>query len=95
MSTVSIIVNVVLVGLNAFSLSPASSPYHFYVSLGSLLVALALLGLMLGIRFRRHERYEGNSYSTEAASSPLSQAVTNRTEAEIVSFLGTLQERGR
>jgi len=92
MSTVSIILTVVLVGLNAFSLSPASGPYYFYISLGSFLVALALLGLMLGIRFRRHE---GNSYSTEAARSPLPQAVINRGEAEIVSFLGTLQERGR
>lgn len=92
MSTVFIILTVVLVGLNAFSLSSASGPYYFYISLGSLLVALVLLGLMLGIRFRRHE---GNNYSTEAASSPLPQAVINRAEAEIVSFLGTLQERGR
>src|SRR5215472_4840196 len=92
MSTVSIILTVLLVGLNAFSLSLVSSSYHFYVSAGSLLLALALLVLMLVIRFRRQGP---RGYSTEAASSPLPQAVINRAEAEIVSFLGTLQERGR
>jgi hypothetical protein len=92
MSIVSIILTVVLVGLNAFSLSPTSSRYYFYVSVGSLLVALALLVVLLVIRFRRHEP---NSSGTEPTSSPLPQAVTNRAEAEIVSFLGTLQERGR
>ena len=91
MSTVSIILTVLLVGLNAFSLSVSSS-YHFYVSAGSLLLALALLVLMLVIRFRRKGP---RGYSTEATSSPLPQAGTNRAEAEIVSFLGTLQERGR
>jgi hypothetical protein len=92
MSISSMILTVVLVGLNAFSLSPTSSRYHFYVSVGSLLVALALLVVLLIIRFRRHEP---NSSGTEPTSSPLPQAVTNRAEPEIVSFLGTLQERGR
>ena len=92
MSIVSIILTVVLVGLNAFSLSPTSSRYHFYMSVGSLLVALALLVLMLLIRSRPQSP---DSYSTEAASSPRPQALTNRAEVEIVSLLGTLQERGR
>ena len=92
MSIVSIILTVVLVGLNAFSLSPTSSRYHFYMSVGSLLVALALLVLMLVIRSRPQSP---DSYSTEAASSPRPQALTNQAEAEIVSFLATLQERGR
>ena len=47
---------------------------------------------MLLIRSRRQSP---DSYSTEAASSPPPQALTNRAEVEIVSFLGTLQERGR
>ena len=50
MNTVSISLTVVLVGLNAFSLSPTSSRYYFYVSVVSLLVALALLVLLLVIR---------------------------------------------
>ena len=92
MSIVSIILTLVLVGLNAFSLSPTSSRYNFYVSVSSLLVALALLALTLVIRSRRQSP---DSSTTDAASSPRPQPLTNRFEAEIVSFLGTLQERGR
>jgi len=92
MSIVSITLTLVLVGLNAFSLSPTSSRYHFYVSVGSLLVSLALVVVLLVIRFRRHEP---NRTSIGPTSAQLPQAMTNRAEAEIVIFLGTLQERGR
>ena len=92
MSIVSITLTLVLGGLNAFSLSPTSSRYHFYVSVGSLLVSLALVVVLLVIRFRRHEP---NRTSIGPTSAQLPQAMTNRAEAEIVIFLGTLQERGR
>jgi Domain of unknown function (DUF2760) len=92
MSIASIILTVVMVGLNAFSLSPTSNRYHFYVSAGSLVVALALLVVLVVIRFRRQEP---SAYTTEAANPRPPEAVTHRAEAEMVSFLGTLQERGR
>ena len=92
MRPVSIVLCVALVALNGFSLAPASNGFQWYVLAASLVLALALLVLMLVARGRRPE---AKINSTEAANPLPVAAASNQAEAEIVSFLATLQERGR
>src|SRR5580693_1930368 len=91
MRPVSIVLCVALVALNGFSLSLASR-FQWYVLVASLVLALALLVLMLVARSRRPE---AKINSTEAANPLPVAAASKQVEAEIVSFLATLQERGR
>jgi hypothetical protein len=83
---------VALVALNGFSLAPASNRFQWYVLAASLVLALALLVLMLVGRGRRPQ---AKIDSTEAGNPLPVAAASNQAEAEIVSFLATLQERGR
>jgi hypothetical protein len=83
---------VALIALNGFSLAPASNRFQWYVLAASLVLALALLVLMLVGRGRRPQ---AKTNSTEAAHPLPVAAASNQAEAEIVSFLATLQERGR
>ena len=92
MRPVSIVLCVALVALNGFSLSPASNRFQWYVLAASLVLALALLVPMLVGRGRRPE---AKINSTEAAKPMPVPAAGNQAEAEIVSFLAILQERGR
>jgi hypothetical protein len=93
MRPVSIILSVALVALNGFLLSPASNRFHPYALVASLVVALALLALML---VGRGERAAAKTNSTEPAKPlPAPAAASNQAEAEIVSLLAILQERGR
>ena len=92
MRPVSIILCIALVALNGFLLSPASNRFHPYVLLASLVVALALLALML---VGRGERAAAKTNSTEPANPLTALAASNQAEAEIVSLLAILQERGR
>jgi hypothetical protein len=93
MRPVSIILSITLVALNGFLLSPASNRFHPYVLVASLVVALALLALML---VSRGERAAAKSNSTEPANPlPTPATASNQAEAEIVSLLAILQERGR
>jgi len=92
MRPVSIVLCVALVALNGFSLAPASNRFQWYVLAASLVLALALLVLMLVGRGRRPQ---AKINSTEAANPLPVAAASNQAEAEIVSFLATLQERGR
>src|SRR3984893_13824662 len=92
MRPVSIVLCVALVALNGFSLAPASNRFQWYVLAASLVLALALLMLMLVGRGRRPQ---AKINSTEAANPLPVAAASNQAEAEIVSFLATLQERGR
>jgi hypothetical protein len=84
---------VALVALNGFSLSPGLNGFQWYVLAASLVVALALLVLVL---VARGHRPEAKTNGTEAAN-PFSAApaTTNQAEAEIITFLAILQERGR
>jgi hypothetical protein len=91
MRPISIVLCVALVALNGFSLAPASNRFQWYVLAASLVLALALLVLMLVGRGRRPQA----KICTEAANPLPVAAASNQAEAEIVSFLATLQERGR
>jgi hypothetical protein len=91
MRTISIISCIALLALNALSLFTAASNFHSYFSAASLVVALALL---VAILVTRGEGPEPQRPKAEAKPIPV-PAANNQAEAEIVSFLATLQEQGR
>ena len=92
MRTVSIISCIALLAFNALSLFTAASRFHSYFSGASLVVALALL---VAILVTRGEGPEPKRPTAEAAKPMPVPAANNQAEAEIVSFLATLQEQGR
>jgi len=78
--------------LNASSLFATVSQFHSYFSGASLAVALALLVVML---VNPGNAPEPERPKAEAAKPMPVPAAGNQAEAEIASFLATLQERGR
>ncbi len=92
MRIISIISCVALLALNALSLLTAASRFHSYFSAASLVVALALL---VAILVTRGEGPEPKRPKAEAAKPMPVPTANNQAEAEIVSFLATLQEQGR
>src|SRR5690242_15152763 len=92
MRPASIALCLALVALNGFSLSPASDRFHWYVLAASLVIALVLLVLMFVTRGQPREP----KIDSTAAPSPLPvPAASNQAEAEIVSLVAILQDRGR
>ena len=92
MRIVSIICCIGLLTVNALSLFTESSLFHSYFAGASLVVALALLVIIF---MNRGERLEPEHPKPDAAKPMPVPATDNQAEAEIVSFLATLQERGR
>jgi hypothetical protein len=92
MRIVSIICCVALLALNASALFASASQFHSYFSRASLAVALALLVVML---VKPGKAPEPERPKAEAAKPMPFPAASNQAEAEIASFLATLQERGR
>jgi hypothetical protein len=92
MRIVSLICCIALVALNALSLSTPPSPFHAYLAGASVAFALALLVLVFANRGKRPEPEP--PIAGAAKPMPVPRA-GNQAEAEIVSFLATLQERGR
>jgi hypothetical protein len=92
MRTVSIICCIALLALNVLSLFPAASLFHLYFSGASLAVALVLLVVTL---VTRSDGPEPEPSQAEAAKPMPVPVAGNQAEAEIVSFLATLQQRGR
>ena len=92
MRVVSIVAAVVLVALLALTLVPEASAYRAYLSLASLVVAgLLLLAILLDHRGKAEPR----PAVAEAAKPPPAVALANQADAEVVSFLAALQEKGR
>src|SRR6185437_7916107 len=90
---ISITSCVALAALNALALFPEASNFRVYLTGASLAIALGLLMAILLIRSGK----AGPENRTETAG-PVPVPVLaagNRAEAEIVSFLAILQERGR
>jgi hypothetical protein len=92
MRIVSIICCIALLTVNASSLFTESNLFHSYLSGASLILALALL---LIVFVSRGERPEPEPPKADAARPMPVPAAGNQAEAEIVSFLALLQERGR
>jgi uncharacterized protein DUF2760 len=90
--TVSIICCVALLALNAATLFAVANQFHSYFSGASLALALALLAVIL---VNPHKAPEPEHPKAGAARPIPVPAASNQSEAEITSFLATLQERGR
>ena len=89
---ISIVCCIALLALNAWSLFTEPSVFHSYSAGASLALAAALL---LMIFLGRSNRPEPEPPRADIAKPMPVPAANNQAEAEIVSFLGTLQERGR
>jgi Domain of unknown function (DUF2760) len=91
MRIVSLICCIALITLNVLSLVTELSLYRSYFAGASVAVALALLVIVFA---NRGDRPEPERAKADAQPLPVPVA-GNQAEAEIVSFLATLQERGR
>ncbi len=98
MRAVSIIAAVVLLALTTLLVSiglnlvPTAEAYEFHVKVAIVAVAAALL---VAILFNRGQAAEPPAAKAEAAKPAPIPVATNQAEAEVVSFLATLQEKGR
>ena len=92
MRIISIICCIALLTVNASSLFTDSNLFHSYLAGASLILALALL---LIVFVSRGKRLEPEPPKADAAKPMPVPAAGNQAEAEIVSFLALLQERGR
>ena len=88
MKPVTVIAAALIVLLNAALLAPGISAYVMPVAACSLAIALILLVLLITGRSRRQ-----NELSRTAAPPPA--APENQAQAEIVAFVGMLQDKGR
>jgi hypothetical protein len=92
MKAVSIIAVLVLLAVNALALLPATSEFQLYLTAATLALGLVALAAILAAR---RSKGESGGASTEAAR-PLPAAIHEKpAEAEIVSFLALLQDKGR
>jgi hypothetical protein len=92
MRIASIICCITLLALNALSLVAEPRVVHLYSAGASLALAAVLLVIMF---LSRGERARPEPAKSDAATPMTVPAASNQAEAEIVSFLATLQERGR
>jgi uncharacterized protein DUF2760 len=92
MRTASIICCAALLALNGLSLFADTSQLHLYFSGASFALAVVLLIVILVTREKVAEPERPNPEAARPTPVPV---LSNQAEAEIVSFLATLQERGR
>ena len=91
MRVVSILALLLLLAANALALRPEGRPYEPYLLEGALALGVVALVAILAWRGPRRRREP----PAEAARPPPPPARANQAEAEVVSFLAMLQERGR
>ena len=98
MRAVSIIAAFVLLALTTLLISiglnyvPQAEAYEFHVKVAIVAIAAALL---VAILFTRGPAAEPQAVKAEAAKPVPIPLAANQAEAEVVSFLATLQEKGR
>jgi Domain of unknown function (DUF2760) len=91
MRAVSIIAVLFLFAVNALALLPAANAFQPYLSGGALALALAVLVMILAAPGTNHTA----SATAEAVRPVPVPMPASNADAEIVSFLATLQARGR
>ena len=87
---VSILAVLLLLAANAFTLVPEGNAYQPYLTVTGLALGVLVLILLLALRIPKRGRA-----AAEAAVPLPVQALAGQAEAEIVSFLATLQDKGR
>jgi hypothetical protein len=88
---IAIIVVLLLLVVNALELLPAASAFRLYLSGGAVaLSVVALIAILVGPK-----RSDTRSGAAEAARPAPVPSRANQADAEVVSFLATLQARGR
>jgi len=92
MKAVSIIAVVLLLVVNALALLPATSAFQPYLTGAALALGLVALASILAARGSKGA--SGNA-PAEAARPPPTGTHDMQADAEVVSFLATLQEQGR
>ena len=92
MKAVSIIAVVLLLAVNTLALLPAASVYQLYLLGAGLALGLVVLASILAAR---GSKGESGAAPAEAAQPAPTGTDEKQAEAEIVSFLATLQEKGR
>ena len=92
MKIVSITVAFALLALIALTLVPAAGDYRSYFAVAALAAAAVMIvTIIVGWR----ERTEPSVARTEAVKGAAAPIAANQAEAEVVSFLATLQQKGR
>jgi hypothetical protein len=89
---VSIVATLLLVAANALALLPVVSAFQTYLSVVTLALGLVVLVTIL---VRREPKRVTGSAAVEAAQPPPVPTQASQADAEVVSFLATLQARGR
>jgi hypothetical protein len=91
MKIVSIVIGFALLALIALTLVPAVGDYRSYFAVAALVVAAVLLVIVVAPE-RKPEPAVAAAEAVKSAPAPVG---VNQAEAEVVSFLATLQEKGR
>jgi ABC-type Fe3+-siderophore transport system permease subunit len=92
MKVVSITVGFALLALIALTLVPAAGGYRSYVAFAALVAAAVLLVTIVVGWTGRPKPSVAGAEPVNVAPAPIA---ANQAEAEVVSFLATLQEKGR
>ena len=87
---VALLAVLLLLAANAFALVPESEPYRQYLPWAGLGLGVVLLLLLLALRIPRRA-----PATAEPALPMRIEPTANQAEAEVVSFLATLQDKGR
>ena len=92
MKVVLIIAVLLAAAASAAALAPAGEPYRLYLSAAALVLSL---GVAVGLLALPSAKSPPPKPVAQAVRPPAPAAPANQAEAEIVSFLGLLQEKGR
>jgi hypothetical protein len=92
MKTVSITLGIVLIALIALTLVPAAGDYRSYLAIAALLAAAALLATAVAAPATKPAPAAVEPAAVKSVPPPIA---ANQADAEVVSFLATLQEKGR
>jgi hypothetical protein len=92
MNAVSIIAILLVLATNALALLLAASPYRFYLPYGTLALGVVALVAILGSHGPSREGARASAVAAQPMQAP---QPAQQAQAEIVSFLATLQAKGR
>jgi hypothetical protein len=96
MRSISIVLVIALLIVNALAMLPAAVPFYLYLLGASLILAFLLLVSILATSVRRAEPGGGKDETEKPISEKsIPAAGINQAEAEVIGFLAMLQEKGR